>query len=171
MSISSIGAASSLAPSQMVSKMANKMMKELDTNSDGSIDKKEFVAGLKNEGISATDAEKMFNFIDTKGTGKISQADIESSMKKMGGTPPSGSGGKPPSGAQGAPSGGAHESTGSKGSSQTSSTKAYDKKDTNEDGTVSTQEELAYDLTHLEEKTKSQDTDTTSKIRGGAIYV
>jgi len=84
MSISSIEASNSLVPSQMVSKMANKMVKELDTNSDGSIDKKEFVAGLKNEGISATDAEKMFNSIDTKGTGKISQADIESSMKKMG---------------------------------------------------------------------------------------
>ena len=77
MSISSIGAASSLAPSQMVSKMANKMMKELDSNSDGSIDKKEFVAGLKNEGISATGAEKIFDSIDTKGTGKISQTDIE----------------------------------------------------------------------------------------------
>jgi Ca2+-binding EF-hand superfamily protein len=163
MSISSTGAVSGLAPSQMVSKMANRMMKELDTNSDGGIDKKEFVAGLKNEGISATDAERIFDSIDTKGTGKISQADIESSMKKMGGTPPGGSGGKPPSGA--------HESTGSKGSSQTSSTKVYDKKDTDEDGTVSFQEEVAYDAVHPEEITKSQDTDTTSKIRGGAIYV
>jgi len=42
--------------------------------------------------------------------------------------------------------------------SSSSSSKVYDKKDTNKDGTVSMEEELAYDLTHAEAKTTNQDT-------------
>jgi hypothetical protein len=50
-----------------------------------------------------------------------------------------------------APAGGAQQSA---ASASTGSTKTYDKKDTNKDGTVSAQEELMYDLQHPGEYTQ-----------------
>jgi hypothetical protein len=57
-------------------------------------------------------------------------------------------------GSGGMPSGRTHGSSSSSGGSQSS--KVYDKKDTNRDGTVSAQEELDYALTHPGEATQSQ---------------
>jgi hypothetical protein len=54
----------------------------------------------------------------------------------------------------GKPSGGGAKPSGAGGSSQSS--KTYDKKDTNQDGTVSAQEEMAYDLAHPTEATNAQ---------------
>jgi Ca2+-binding EF-hand superfamily protein len=147
--------------------MAKKMVKDLDSNADGSIDKSEFVAGLKSKGVSQADAEKLFSSIDTKGTGKITQADIETSMKKMGGKGAP-AGGPPPSGMPsggGAPSGGTQKSGGTSGSSS-SDNKVYDKKDKNKDGTVSYQEEMEYDISHPEERAKSQ-ASSTAKTENG----
>ena len=68
--------------------------------------------------------------------------------QRAGGAPPSG--GKKPSGA-----------SGSSGSSSASSTKTYDKKDLNKDGTVSVMEEIEYGLKHPE---TSQEDSTTGEI-------
>ena len=147
MSIGSIGSNRGFDPSQM----AAKMVKDLDTNKDNSLSKAEFVDGLKSKGVSQADAEKMFSSIDTKGTGKITQADIETSMKTMGakgGTPPAG-------GAKGS------------GSSKSDDSKEYDKKDTNKDGTVSLLEELAYNLTHQQVSTDEQKTGNTNEKGNG----
>jgi len=58
------------------------------------------------------------------------------------------------------------------GSSSASST-VYDDKDTNKDGTVSIQEELAYALTHLATQTTTEDTtgaaSSASAVSGGII--
>jgi EF hand len=134
--------------SKMASHMASKMMNDLDTNKDGSIDKKEFVAGLTAKGISADEASKQFDAIDAQKNGKISKTDIESAIKNgtvkplRGGHQP---GGAPPPGGQ-PPAGGA--------------TKSYDPADTNKDGTVSAQEALVYSLTH---STSSNSTSTATQ--------
>lgn len=93
-------------------------------------------------------------------------ADIQSSLAQRpsrGGQP---SGGLPPGGAPptGGPHGGGHgggHGTEKSGSSSTNQT--YDPKDTNQDGTVSLQEELIYNLSHAQ-ATKS----TTSSAANGA---
>jgi len=123
--------------------MAAKMVKTLDTSGDGSVDKKEFVAGLSAKGVSAEDAAKQFDKIDTKKTGSVTQADIESSIKSSGGKSGAPSGAPPAGGGKGA--GGAGQAG---GSSSASSTKTYDKKDANQDGTVSNSEELVYEIKH-----------------------
>jgi hypothetical protein len=157
MSISGIGSARGFDLSQMASEMASRMVKDLDTNGDGSIDKAEFTAGLTAKGISADEAAKRFDSINTNGTGKITQSDIESSIKTSGGKVPAPVGGgkaAPPAG--GPPAGSAAKSG---RSSKSSDSASYDPKDTNQDGTVSTAEELAYDLKHpAEASTKKSNT-------------
>jgi exo-beta-1,3-glucanase (GH17 family) len=57
------------------------------------------------------------------------------------------------------PAGGAAPSGGAKSSSSSSSTsKVYDVRDTNQDGTVSFQEQIAYDLKQVEQNDKSSAT-------------
>ena len=151
MSINGIGSAGGFDVSKMASTIASKVVKDLDTNGDATVDKKEFVAGLAANGVSATDAGKQFDSLDTKKTGKITQADIESAIKNStgkNGPPPGSKGGPPPGGdsASGHPQGGAGPAG---GASKTSSAKTYDKMDSNQDGTVTTVEELTYELKHL----------------------
>jgi hypothetical protein len=86
-------------------------------------------------------------------------ADIKNAMSQRapaGASRAGGPGGTPPNGAT--RSSGASESS--------SSTKVYDKKDTNKDGTVSAQEELAYDLTHSGDATDTSSTTGTNGNRG-----
>lgn len=151
MSVSGIGNAGGFDPAKMASTIAAKVVKNLDTNGDGNLDKNEFVSGLTTNGISAADAAKQFDSIDTKKTGKISQADIESAIKVSigkGGPPPGGKSGPPPGGgpAGGPPPGGAGKTGSSSASS--SSSKNYDKMDLNQDGTVSSMEALVYEFKH-----------------------
>ena len=151
MSVSGIGSPGGFDVSKMASTIASKVVKNLDSNGDGTLDKKEFVAGLTANGVSAADAAKQFDSIDTKKTGKISQADIESAIKASvgnGGPPPGGKAGPPPGGgpAGGPPPGGAGKAGGS--TSTGASSKTYDKMDLNQDGTVSSVEELVYELKH-----------------------
>jgi hypothetical protein len=151
MSVSGIGSPGGFDVSKMASTIASKVVKNLDSNGDGTLDKKEFVAGLTANGVSAADAAKQFDSIDTKKTGTISQADIESAIKVSignGGPPPGGKGGPPHSGGPtgGPPPSGAGQAGGS--STTGASSKTYDKKDLNQDGTVSSVEELVYDLKH-----------------------
>jgi exo-beta-1,3-glucanase (GH17 family) len=69
-----------------------------------------------------------------------------SAAKPAGGPPPSG-GAKPTSGTKSSSS-----------SSSSSATKTYDARDTNKDGVVSFQEQIAYDLKQVEENDKSSAT-------------
>lgn len=165
MAISGIGNSSGFD----ASKFAANVVKKLDTNSDGSVDKAEFVKGLSAQGVSYDDASKRFDSIDSKQTGKITQADIASDIKSKGGknAPPQGSPPKaPPAG--GPPAGGA-QAAGT--SSQATSNKTYDKADTNQDGTVSSQEALLYQIKHptdasAKDKSSSVSTSTGQKIGG-----
>ena len=130
-------------PSKMASKIASKMLSDLDANKDGSISKDEFVSGMTSKGMSAPDAGKMYDAIDTKKNGSITKSDIETAVKNGALKPPSG--GRPPH--SGGPRGAAGAGAG--GASGTSaSAKSYDPADTNQDGTVSAQEALIYSLKH-----------------------
>ncbi len=140
MSISSIGSSRGFDSSQM----AAKMVKDLDANNDNTLSKTEFVDGLKSKGVSQADAEKMYSSLDTKGTGKVTQADIEASIEKMGKQ-----GGSPPAG-------GAQGPGGAQGKAKSDDSKVYDEKDTNKDGVVSALEELAYSLTHIQNTNNDQ---------------
>ncbi len=141
MGVSSISSSMSFNPAEM--------FKKLDSNSDGSVDKEEFLANIKKQdGDTDEKLLKMFAETDTDGDGKISQAENEAVMKKMqqGGKPK----GPPPSQGTGASS----KSTSSGSSSSTST--SYDVRDTNKDGEVSIQEKLAYILKQLEENANAE---------------
>ena len=150
-SIASISASaprsSGADPAQRAAQAAQRFMKALDANQDGSVAKQEFVDGLQAKGVSATDAALRFDAIDKAGSGQITKSDIETALKSgdikpkdlgIGRGPPGGGkdghDGPPP------PQGG-----GATGSA--SSAKQYDPADTNQDGTVSAQESLVYRLT------------------------
>ena len=90
-SVAPVGAprhAEGVDPSKMAAKIASKMMRDLDTNKDASLDKNEFVTGLSAKGVPANAAEKMFDTIDTKKTGSINTADLESAVKSGAIKPP-----------------------------------------------------------------------------------
>ncbi|MBS1131109.1 MAG: hypothetical protein H6R16_2111 [Proteobacteria bacterium] len=167
MSISGIGSGGGFDLSKMASSMATKIVKELDTDQSGSVNKAEFVTGMTAKGVSATDASAKFDSIDTEKTGSISQSDIETNIKSSApkdGAPPGG-------GAKGAPpAGGGGQANGSTSSSSSSSSKSYEKADTNKDGTVSQVEQLLYSMKHPE-ATSSSDNKTTTQPLGKTIDV
>ena len=168
MSISSINTTvvsggSGFNPSKMASKMAEKMMSDFDPNNTGKVTKDQFMSGLTAKGVSTADATKIYNSIDTKGTGSITKSDIETAIKNGNLKPPSGGSRGSPGGA-GAPSG-----AGQAGGSATTSTKTYDKEDLNQDGTVTSTEELVYELKHP--AVASSDNKTSTQKPGSNVNV
>jgi hypothetical protein len=156
MSISAIGGSGGFD----VSKMASKIVKHLDANGDGAIDKAEFTKGMAAKGMSADEASKKFDSIDTKKTGKITQSDIETDLKT---NAPKGHAPKGPP-----PSGGAGRSGGASSSSSTT----YDVKDTNKDGKVSEMEELVYEIKMAAKsgsKTSDSSASTAAKQKIGSV--
>jgi Ca2+-binding EF-hand superfamily protein len=137
MSISGIGSQRGFDPTQM----AANIFKKADGNGDGGIDKDEFKKMLS-EGpggkTASTNIDKLFSEADANGDSKISQDEFSNAIKKMGAQ------GGPPPGGMG---GGGAQKLGAAGSSSSSS-KTYDVKDTNKDGKVSIQEEMAYAIKH-----------------------
>jgi Ca2+-binding EF-hand superfamily protein len=154
-SISAIGTGTTAAadPAARASRIATKMMKELDSNQDGSIDKKEFVTGLTAKGVSAEDAAKQFDAIDTQKTGSIGKADIANAIQSGALKPPPG--GRPAGGGDrdgdrgGKPAGGAGGAAASK---------TYDAADTNKDGKVSEVEALVYSQKQAQKAVQTTDT-------------
>ncbi len=133
-------------PSKMASKIAAKMMRDLDPNNTGSVSKDTFISALTAKGVSSADATKQYDAIDTKKTGSITKSDIETAIKSGSLKPPAGG----PAGKPGRAHGhGGGESGGAKGAGEAasgSSSKTYDAADTNKDGTVSSEEALLYAL-------------------------
>lgn len=151
MGISSISSNMSFDPSAM--------FKKLDANTDGGIDKEEFLANIKKQdGDTDEKLLKMFEETDTDGDGKITQAENEAAMKKMqqGGKPK----GPPPTQGAGA------SSKSSSSSSTSSSSTNYDVRDTDEDGEVTIQEKLAYILQQLEENANAELTQSEYNSNG-----
>jgi Ca2+-binding EF-hand superfamily protein len=147
-------------PAKGAARFASKVFSDLDTDKDGKVNKDEFVSGLESKGVSADDATKQFDAIDTQKSGSITQSDLETAIKSGTFAPPRPAGGE---GGAGRAHGGGRppEAGGGAGGagSASSSTKTYDPADTNEDGTVSSQEQLVYSVSHPSDKTSD-----TSKI-------
>ena len=152
MSIESIGSSGGFDPALMASKMAQKIVREFDTNEDGSIDKQEFSDALQTKGISQEDAEKIFDSMDESSSGKITQSDIEKAIQNMAaaGEPPEGMGAPPPP----PPSDETEESDDS----------TYEKADKNKDGEVTVQEQWEYILTHPDSQSLSLSESSSSVI-------
>ncbi|OEZ99757.1 EF-hand domain-containing protein [Duganella sp. HH101] len=141
----------SFDPAKGAARFAAKVFGDLDADKDGKVNKDEFVSGLEKKGVSADDATKQFDAIDTQKSGSITQSDLETAIKSGTFAPP-----RPNGGAGGAQGGqgaqGAHGAGGggsaSGASSTSSSTTTYEAADTNKDGTVSAQEQLVYSVSH-----------------------
>jgi hypothetical protein len=163
LSSSTATSATQFDPAKGAARFASKIFNDMDTDTDGSVSKDEFVKGLESKGVSADDATKQFDTIDKEGTGSITKDDLESAIKSGDFKPPrpqGGEGGKPPEGAGGAQrAGGAGGASAAGGSS--SATKTYEAADKNEDGTVTQQEQLIYDMA---QSAKSSATSSTSQL-------
>lgn len=158
------GGSSSFDPSKMASKIASKMMSDLDPNNTGKVTKDQFISALTTKGVSSTDATKMYESIDTKGSGSITKSDIETAVKNGNLKPPSGG---PQGGSGGA--GGARKSGGAGGAAggtggASSSSKTYDAADTNQDGVVSAQEAAVYTLKHASDSSTENTKTDPSKL-------
>lgn len=148
--ISSINSSMSFDPSEM--------FKKLDANSDGGVTKEEFLANIKKQdGDNDEKLTKMFEETDADGDGVITEAENEAIMQKMSkqGPPPP----PPPS---------SSSSATSSSSSSSSSSTTYDVRDTNEDGSVSAEEKLAYVLKLLQEN-ESSDTVLSEYNKAGEL--
>lgn len=142
----------SFDPAKGAARFAAKVFGDLDADKDGKVNKDEFVSGLEKKGVSADDATKQFDAIDTQKSGSITQSDLETAIKSGTFAPPRPSGG----------AGGAQSSQGAQGArgaggggvnSTSSSTTTYEAADTNKDGTVSAQEQLVYSISHPDKTT------------------
>jgi hypothetical protein len=152
MSISAVGSGGGggFDPAKMASRIASKMMSDLDPNSTGKVTTDQFISGMAAKGISSADATRMYDSIDTKKTGSIGKTEIEAAinsgnLKPPAGGPkggPHGAGGPGGSGKPGGP-GGAGGAGGASNSSLT-----YAAADTNKDGVVSAQEAATYAISH-----------------------
>ena len=162
MSISGIGNSSGLSTSQM----ASEIFKKMDANGDGGIDKAELKAALakkSGQGPDAAKVDKIFAAADANGDGKIDASENETQVKKMAAT-----GGKPP--AKGSAPAGEGKADPAAAVSAGESTKTYDKRDLNQDGKVTYQDEVKYDLQHpntqytAQGKTEDQTAATKSTV-------
>jgi hypothetical protein len=154
--------ATTFDPAKGAARFAAKVFGDMDSDKDGKVNKEEFVSGLTSKGVSTEDATKQFEAIDKQKSGSITQSDLETAIKSGDFTPP-----KPPAGTGGAegaqggakPAGGAGGAGGTGGAS--SAAKTYEAADKNEDGSVSAQEQLVYNISHPSEKISD-----SSKIGG-----
>ena len=140
--------ATTFDPAKGAARFAAKIFSDIDTDKDSKVNKEEFVSGLASKGVSTEDASKQFDAIDKQKSGSITQSDLETAIKSGDFTPP-----KPAAGTGGAEGaqGGARPAGGGGGAG--ASTKTYEAADTNEDGSVSDQEQLVYNISHPSEKT------------------
>lgn len=151
-SLSGLSSSGSVDLSAMRQKMLEKMYSEMDTDGDSAVSKEEFVTALESRQPEGADASGMpsasdiFDEADTNGDGSLSQDEFTTYSAKMsprGGVGgPGGPGG--PGGMGGAQGGGASAIEEEDDGEDDSSTTATDPADTNGDGEVSMQEQLAY---------------------------
>jgi Ca2+-binding EF-hand superfamily protein len=142
---------------KMAERMAEKMLKDLDTNGDGSISKAELAkASTAASGTSSTSdtsstssLDDLFKALDSDGDGAISKSDLAGFIEKAGPPDggPQGAGGPPPGPPPGGPPPSSSAADGASKNSDSTSSKTNqvsDPADTNGDGTVSTEERMAF---------------------------
>ena len=157
-----------------LSKWADSVFSKLDTKNQGYIEKSDLQSALSatdnGGGMQSGDIDDAFGALDGDGDGKVTKSELTNAMTKLsdqlnaqfdaarvngGGMRPDGPPpGPPPGGAGGA---GSTESTGSTGSTA-STGNTTEPADTNGDGTVSAQEQAAYDTQQASESDGGQAT-------------
>jgi hypothetical protein len=153
MSMQSVGGISGFDPT----KMAETLFTKLDANKDGSIDKSEFLSSMSKMHGGSQRVEKLFSKIDSNGDGKIDATENLDALKKMAAhehRPAGQMHGPAPEGGGASKGGEAKGASGAGGSS--SSSQVYDPRDTNKDGVVSLEEEIAYSLTQIQKNSGGQ---------------
>ena len=146
------------------SKMVDDLFSKLDTTGKGYLTKSDLqsastqLSGSDSSNSSGStsssaNVDELFKKLDANGDGNITKDELASGLKQLaGGTPPSGSG-----------NANSTSSTNGTSSTQSSSTsKTYDPADTNQDGTVSAQERIAYALKQLASQLQSSASSTSS---------
>lgn len=149
-----------------VSKWADSIFSKLDTKNQGYIDKSDLQSALSAtgdaNGTQSSDIDDAFSALDGDGDGKVTKSELTDAMTKLsdqlnaqfdasrvnggnGGMRPDGPPPGPPPGGAGGPGGAADASSGTDSTSSTSSTSTTNAADANGDGTVSAQEQAAYD--------------------------
>lgn len=158
-------ASSTSSNSTSSSTSVDEMFKNLDSNSDDKITKDEMSSGMKKLAEALDSQVNQMRMNGSSGEGQ------ENSGKVKGGTPPSG--GRPPP----PPSSGSGSTNSASGASSASSTqsnsttKTYEAADTNQDGKVSVQEKLAYELkaqNSASASSTSSDNNATSSTSSGS---
>ena len=138
--------------------MKGSMMKKMDTDKSGAISSNEFKTALNKSGSTNSDYSSVFSYLDSNSDSSISQSELETGLNNINSSgktstsqnaAASGGTGKT-AGASGAgAAGGAGGVSSTSGSSGSSTSISYDVRDTNQDGKVSINEEMAYQLKHI----------------------
>ena len=155
MAIQSIGSGSSFD----VSSLAQSLLKKLDSNQDGGISSSEFQSALQDSSSNSQDSVELFSLLDGNSDSQISLNELESTLKSLSlaqsaqGTSSAASGGARPAGGGGGGGGGGGVSA---TDSSSGSSTYYDVRDTNQDGVVSYQEMMAYQLSQASEAQSAQ---------------
>ena len=177
------------------SKMVDDLFSKLDTTGKGYLTKSDLQsAATQSSGSdssnssgstsSSTNVDELFKKLDTNGDGKITKEELTSGMKQLADAlgPQNGTsgGGKAAGGTAPSGSGNANSTSSTNGTSSTqssSTSKTYDPADTNQDGTVSAQERIAYALKQLASQlnesassTSSNSTSSTSTSSDAKIF-
>jgi len=155
-------------------KMAEDLFSKLDTKGQGYIEKSDLESALgkvsksdgSNSSSSSSVAEALFSKMDNDGNGKVTKEEMSATIQKIAseldGPAPrmrmqGGQGGMPPPPPQGG-------SQGAQASNSTSSTSSQssDPADSNGDGTVSAEEQLAYELSQDSSATDASSSSSAS---------
>jgi Ca2+-binding EF-hand superfamily protein len=160
MTIGSIGGTTAGDGSVSTTQAVDQLFKKADSDSDGKITKSELTQAGESDSVEISSSgremsvEEVFNLLDTGDKGYITKQDAASGLEKLQST----SGGAAATGGAGKPAGGGGGGGGGSASATT------DPADTNEDGTVSLQEELAYMLKQYAASSSDQQVQTQSAI-------
>jgi hypothetical protein len=157
-----------------LSKWTDSVFSKLDTKNQGYIEKSDLQSALSGTDGSATqssDIDDAFNALDGDGDGKVTKSELTDAMTKLsdqlnaqfdaarvngggGGMRPDGPPPGPPPGGAGGPDGAG--STDSTTASTTDTSSTTEPADTNGDGTVSAQEQAAYETKQASESDSGQ---------------
>ena len=124
---------------QTRSKVADRILKEIDGNQDGKVTRDELSAALDARGVKqSSSASQFFKQLDQGDKGYLTKQDIENGLESVARSAPA------RAQAASRPGGGGGGGTGD--SSSASTTSSYDPRDLNQDGVVTMQEQLQYVL-------------------------
>jgi hypothetical protein len=157
-----------------LSKWADSVFSKLDTKNQGYIEKSDLqsaLSGVDGAATQSSDINDAFGALDGDGDGKVTKSELTDAMTKLsdqlnaqfdasriqggGGMRPDGPPPGPPPGGAGGP-GGAGSTDSTTSTSASSNSNSAEPADTNGDGTVSAQEQAAYETKQASESDSGQ---------------